>query len=200
MTSGRVSLSEVATQLVIVKHFTYRGADEEWSSVYHFDMSDFASLAAATSFAQAVRDLEKPVVTNNVRYRHFYAYNDGDTVARYSGDLGDTPGTLTTSGVTQLSGDTAYWIRWATGDTNSRGKPIYLRKYFHPAIVTTGSPDSIASTTITALNTYGAAMVSGTIGGVSATLCRPNGHHGSTPVAGVYATTRTLRRRGKRPS
>lgn len=92
------------------------------------------------------------------------------------------------------------WIRWKTARVNTHGKPIYLRKYYHGVIVSPASSDgdTIESTQKTALDSLGPALnaTSGSWPGIAG----PDGVAPGDALASTYATTRTLRRRGKRPS
>ena len=100
---------------------------------------------------------------------------------------------------TDTPGDTAAWVRWATGSLNSNGKAIYLRKYFHDVyyeVATT--PDTIADGQKTAYNTFGTAMLTPITGSIS--MAGPDGEAPPGPRdRSTYITTRTLKRRGRRP-
>jgi hypothetical protein len=58
--------------------------------------------------------------------------------------------------------------------------------------------DKVDTTWITAANTFGAKMIDGTLPG-GAKYCGPQGAVLSAPEASQWLTTRTLKRRGKRP-
>jgi hypothetical protein len=192
-------------QAVIVKSFTYRGSTEEYSNVYHFDGTQPADSSAWSTVLTAIRDAEKSCLPSGVTWVDGYGYNAGSwetkpqTADAHVHWTTSNVGSLSTSGAQVMPGDDAVWVRWDTGDTNSKGKPIYLRKYFHPAVVSSASVDNVLAGQATALATYGGKMVDGTTIAGGLVLCRPNGHHGSNPVVGTYVTTRTLKRRGKRP-
>jgi hypothetical protein len=95
------------------------------------------------------------------------------------------------------------WLRWSTDLLTTKGKPIYLRNYFHGCFRTqTGTDFDLASADQkAALEEYGADWVTGFIDGDGVTHHRagPHGVIGLVPLASTYITTRTLERRGKRP-
>jgi hypothetical protein len=187
-------------KLVTQKSFTYRGAAEEYANIYHFSGTQPADQASWQSFADAVKDLERPILPATVTFTTWLGYNDGSETADFTGaHTGTLTGTFSMTGLIQCPGDDALWVRWATGDRSSQGKPIFLRKYFHPAVTSSTGGDTTAATWRTAAATYGAALTAGGLAG-TAKICRPNGHLGSTVLACTNVTTRTLKRRGRRPS
>lgn len=174
--------------------FTYRGSVEEWSQLYHLD-SDFASHSDFTSTWGAFLTAVKPLIDSTQHLVRVYGYHDTDDAAAYT-DLvtASNAGTLSGVSLVQQAGDSAWWIRWDTERTNSRGRRIFLRKYFHPGWSTSGTPDVLNATVVTNANTFAAA----------ATGTGWNGHHlagpdGNVPGGGAlvstYITTRTLHRR-----
>jgi hypothetical protein len=187
-------------RLVTIKRFTYRGTTEEWSNIYHFTGTQPANSAAWTTIAAAMKNLEASVLPSNQTLTEWYAYNDGSETADFHGThTSSNVGTLATTGGVILPGDAAVWVRWSTGETNSRGKPIYLRKYFHGAIGTTGNIDTVLAAQKTALEAFGGYLIDGTSLAGGLKVSRPNGTIGSSPLGSTYVTTRTLKRRGKRP-
>jgi hypothetical protein len=193
-------------QLVVTKRFTYRTAPEEFSNVYHFNGTDPADQAAWDAWANKIRDIEKPIYPAGVTFVEWYGYNSGSwEIKPTSFDFrgvyaGGTVGTLVTTGYQAAPGDSAATIRFGTGQYTSRGKPIYLRKFIHPAFMDTGTSDLLATPQKTALDTYGTALINGTglIG--TARMSRPNGDLAIDRTTATYITTRTLKRRGKRPT
>jgi len=193
--------------LVVVKRFNYRGdATEEYSNRYILTGSAPATSALWRTLFDALVTAEKvvyPLNTNVVR-GYGYATADDDATAVWSVDLTVSPntvvpGTLTTSSNPQMPGDSAVWVRWKLDRTNSKGKYIYLRKYFHPAYNTqTTNGDGVLGAQITALNLLGSKLEDGSfLDGRKVT-----DKYGTNVIghgASLYVTTRTLKRRGRRP-
>lgn len=200
--------------LTIIKRFTYRGdTTEEFSNTYWLSGSTPASDAGWRTVFDEVVAVEKQVYPATVSVIRGYGY-DGFTVdadgkvnpndSVFSVDLTASPntpvaGTLTISGGIQAPGDSAVWVRWKTSRRSS-GKPIYLRKYFHPAMLGAAAKDDLAGQQTTALNALGTALqTTGLTNG--GTIINPK--HPTDTILGhgasVFATTRTLKRRGKRP-
>lgn len=186
--------------LITQKSFSYRGAAEEYANVYHLSGTQPADQAAWQTLADAVKDLERPILPSSATWTTWLGYNEGSENADFTGaHTGTLTGSLVTTSLAPAPGDCAVWERWSTGDRSSTGKPIFLRKYFHPAYISTAGGDAVGTAQRTGLGSFGSGMVAGTLPG-SMKVCRPNGHVGVTPLAATNVTTRTLKRRGRRPS
>lgn len=182
----------------------YRGAREEWTQQYHFTESAPGDGGAWHDLAISLAALTVSVLPSSSRVIGFYGYTDTDNDAVYSEDwiaMGTTmAGTFDQTGKVIAPGDDAVWLRWKTSRNNSNGKPIYLRKYFH-AVVMEGNntePDVLDSD-------YHDALLSlvDDIQGPSSDwpgLAGPSGDETFLGTAvSTYSTTRTLKRRGRRP-
>lgn len=189
--------------ITLVKRMTYRGAPEEWSNTYHFNGTTPSDDADWKALALAIHSTEKTLYISDVKLVTAYGYEAGtdNSVAQIDFTSG-TPllpaGTYVIGGTAyKWSGDQACWIRAKIG-VSSTGKKVYIRKYFHGGSSEPGSPDEL-DTDLTPLYTAHAvaALGGGWPGG--ATWCGPQGQAGSVPVVSRYVTTRTLKRRGKRP-
>ena len=194
-------VADVAS-IVSVKSFTYRDAPEEWSNRYHFTGDSPADLAGWTTLAQALAALEKATFDSSCHVVRAYGYLSDTTDAVAVVDFTVSPltpvaGTLSLSGE-KCAGDAAGTIRWLTPDRTSKGKPIYLRKYLHAVQANTTDADAVAAAQLTAYGTFGTALLT-SWGSTSATLCDKNGVVPTAPHASPWVTTRTLKRRGKRP-
>jgi hypothetical protein len=192
-----------APALTIVKTFGYRGAPEEWSNTYHFTGGDPASDSDWKDFADAVIALEKLAVGSYSTIIRAIGHKAGVAVADWTYDYAahseEVPCTGNASRV--MPGDVAAWIRWTTDQKTSKGKPIFLRSYYHGVSAdgnTAPALDSLNTTMKTAMETYGQHWVDG-IGADSRKRCGPNGAVGLDKLASTYLTTRTLERRGRRP-
>lgn len=194
--------------IVIIKSFAYRGeAAEKWSNKYYYLGADPADATAWRTFFDQIVAEEKKLYKSNVTVVGGYGYDsDSDAAtAVWSVDLTvspntPVPGTYAPATVQALSGDTANWIRWGTSRFNTKGKRIYLRKYFHPGYADSPSqPDVTDGEWATAAAAYAAKWHDGTsFGGRTISAA---GHDDTIVGHGVssYVTTRTLKRRGKRP-
>lgn len=194
--------------LTVIKRFTYRGnANEEYSNTYHFTGAVPADAAAWRTLFDALVTQEKTVYPASVQVCAGYGYDSDaeDATAVWSVDLDvspntPVPGTGSWGSQQNMPGDDAVWARWKTSRLNTKGKPIYLRKYFHPAVTSTSGPqDNVITGQTTALVAFAAKLRDGTFVDARTITARAHtdtiiGHGAST-----YVTTRTLKRRGKRP-
>lgn len=189
--------------LTIIKQFTYRDQPEEWSNTYHFSGTTPVNEAAWETLARAVANLEKNVLTSNTKIVGAYGYIAGQEASVFQANWLGPPdtaivGSLTWDVSVMCPGDAAATVRWYTGQKNSKGKKIYCRKYFHDVARKSTDPDEVNATWMTNYATLAAGLIAGTLpGGVK--YCGPQGAVLQDPAASPYVTTRTLKRRGKRP-
>lgn len=189
--------------ITIVKRFQYRGQDEEFSNTYHFSGTTPADAAAWKTLADGIIAIEKLTQNSQTKFVRAYGYVAGTEHSVAQIDYTVPPNTLlsgtgTFTGGSLAPGDAAVNIRWLTPDLNSRGKHIYCRKYMHNVYVETAVPDLVLDSQKTAFQTFAGKMIDGTLpGGVK--YCGPQGAVLSSPRVDQYITTRTLKRRGKRP-
>lgn len=195
--------------LTIVKRFTYRGdTTEEYSNTYHFTGDVPADSAAWKALADALIAQEKTVYTGDVSAIRAYGYGDdaADATSVWTWDylgLGtQVAGTLLQGTGVLCPGDSAVWTRWKTSRLNTNSKPIYLRKYYHVAVGTSGTGanrDSVLPAQTTALQALAAKLSDGTF--LDARTITARGHTDTiiSHASSIYVTTRTLKRRGKRP-
>lgn len=188
--------------ITIIKRFQYRGADEEFSNKYHFSGTVPTSSAEWKTLADAIIAAEKLATSSLVKFTRAYGYVAGSNLSvaqiDYKALGAEVTGQYAPIGNTQqVAGDIAAVIRWLTPGVTSRGKKIYLRKYMH-GIYSDLDADKLAADQRTKLATFAAKMIDGTLPG-SATYCGPQGATASMPEVAQYLTTRTLKRRGKRP-
>lgn len=194
------------TGLTIVKKFPYRGdPNEEFSNTYHFTGSVPADSTAWAALAAALAAEEKAVYSADVSIIRYYGYatdNPADA-AVWSSDISGAPiaGTLTPTGGAQMAGDCAVWVRWKTSRLNSKGKAIYLRKYFHDvfATISGSNADTVLAAQKTQLDELGTDLMDGTFLDGRTITARGHTDTITARASSTYVTTRTLKRRGKRP-
>lgn len=190
--------------ITIVKRFTYRGAQEEWSNTYHLDGTTPTSDAAWRALAVAIHASEKTCYVADVKLVTAYGYEAGNehSVSQQdflTGSNALQPGTLATGSTTfPMSGDQAYWVRALVG-VSSTGKKVYVRKYFHGGLTLDTNPDAVHPSARTAALAHATLMLSGSLPGGMKWVA-PQGATPTLPTVGQWVTTRTLKRRGKRPS
>lgn len=190
--------------LVVIKDFLYRGVREEYSNRWHLEGDSLpTSYATFTSFVDTWVVAEKPTVPSTTRFLRALWYPAGDDDALYSYDIsvGGTvtfpPGTLSVGTGVKTPGDVAAIIKHMTVK-RARGKPVYLMHYIHDVLADSGGGDALFAAQRTAMNTFATKLYNGTLSG-TAKLCAPDGSDVSSGGANQYLTTRTLKRRGKRP-
>jgi hypothetical protein len=195
------------TGITMVKRFTYRGdTEEEWSNKYHFRSAPPSTSADWMTLFSALADIERTVYPATTHLVAAYGYNTDDAKPQsvWSIDLDSQgtplPGLFVPAGTDDpLAGDQAYFAEWTIDKRSSKGKPIYLRKYLHGGQCDGVDPDIPGSHYRGVVDTYAHALGS-TTGGFHGGL---RSRTSDAPILWTgtsdYITTRTLRRRGKRP-
>lgn len=189
--------------VTIVKKMTYRGQTEEWSNTYQLDGETPNSPATWKALYDAIIATEKTCYTATSTVIRAYGYESGQDHAVDSYDYlaagAAVPGTATNGSGFPWAGDQAGWLRMRAGNT-SAGKPKYIRKYFHSGASSNGDPADVLVPAIkTAYVAHGVKMTDGTLPGGMKWIA-PGGTVGTQPAASPYVTTRTLKRRGRRPT
>lgn len=190
--------------IVMVWSFDYRGQYEEFSNRYHFNGTLPGTNAEWKVCADALSAAMVHIFSNTVRLQRAYGYVAGQVSSVWGFDYALPPatpilGSGTFSGVT-MPGDAAATTRWETGALNSRGRKIYLRKYWHGVHNEPSHPDQVGSDQITAYNTLATALTTpGVALGGDRVLAGPHGVTAGAHSTSTWITTRTLKRRGRRP-
>lgn len=200
----------MAIGLTVIKvGFRHGAATEEWGNKYHLTGTDPANPTAWRTLFDALVAQEKTLYTSSTKVVRGYGYvsDADDATAVWSVDLQvspntPVPGTLTNADGTYVPSDVATWVRWKLDRNNSNGKPVFLRKYFHDQIMDNSgghaAADSLSVGSKAALNAFASLLFTGA--GVGGSKIRDAGG-GNVIASGIsnYFTTRTLKRRGKRP-
>ena len=196
------------TGITIIKSFPYRGVAEEYSNQYWFTGAVPADATAWRALFDALVTAEIPIYKADVEVVGGYGYDsdlDG-AVAVWSLDLTVSPevpvaGTHAIGTSPSSAGDSAVWVRWKTSRLNTKGKAIYLRKYFHPGYpLSAALGDEIWTGQKTALLALGTKLDDASF--IDARTITALGQTDTILSHGAssYLTTRTLKRRGRRPT
>jgi hypothetical protein len=188
--------------IVLVKEFTYRGKAEEWSNRYTISGTIPTTDAGWEALGKAIWESERTFITTRTKLVTIYGYATGQaaSVASINIRTQNYPfgtGQDTYNAGTAMAGDQAAMLR-AYVRRSSTGKKVYLRKYYHDVSINNADPDQINTVIKGYITAHGAKMLDGSLpGGVK--WISPGGLDASAPEADAYVTTRTLKRRGKRP-
>jgi hypothetical protein len=192
--------------ITTVKAFTYRDvAGEQWSNTYHFDAIPPSSDATWKIVVDALANAEALALPTGCKVVQAYGYNSDDPLAasvygwNYTVGGDEKLGTQGPPGDAQhIAGDQAVMFFAKTDQRNSKGRNIFLRKYWHGGYALASDPDKISATYKSALQTFCDKLAGGTIVelGVWRAQREPSVilSHGVDP----WITTRTLKRRGKK--
>lgn len=193
-----------APGVVVYKTFSYRGAPEEWGNTYHFVGDAPSTDSDWRDLVDALIDLEKEVLLDSITIERAICYADTDDPSVYSYDLaafaGVVPGAISNSslGATIQEGGSSYMARWNTGRRSTKGKPIYLRKYWHPALSGGSGPDAVNATLVPIVATFASTVMSSS--GDWPGLAGPDGNAPIGYLAQTYTNYRTLRKGRRRPT
>jgi hypothetical protein len=190
-------------KVVIVKRFLYRGKEEEWSNSYSLTGGPVGGdYAGWKTLLDAIIASEKVCYRGSSAIVRGYGYADGALQSSQTIDYVAIGGTLVTGTQAgtgaQAEGDQAITLRAATNKRTVKGKPIYIRKYFH-GFIRESSMDYVSTAIMAQLVTHGNKMLDGTLPG-AVKWCAPDGSIANRPQASSFITTRTLKRRGRRPN
>lgn len=190
--------------LTVNKSFTWRGSREVWSNGYHLDSTP-ASSQEWGDLLTTVWQREAVFLPVDVQLEGGTGHTPGtppvlvfESDAAPAGEGGPQGSFVAGAAYHLAPGDVAAWIRWGTDLKNSRGKPVYLRNYYHAVYVAsdgnTLDPVQRAGMMDLALGWQNGV----TIGGRTYRRTGPNHGTPQSHDVSTWATTRTLERRGKR--
>ncbi len=116
--------------VAVDKAVTWRGEEETFANVWHYDASVDTS---SEDVGNAVAAAEKAFFGSNVTFKRVQVWGPADGLPAQSQMLfqKDMTGTGTGSTSTVCALETSAVISWNTGRVNTRGGRIYLRKYLH---------------------------------------------------------------------
>lgn len=186
--------------ITVVKEFTYKGQPEEWSNTYHFSGGTPADEEEWDTLSLFMWNQERAFLSASVSLVTTYGYEAGNESSVYQADWQVPPRSAdpgNRADADPLPGDSTVWVRWNTGQRNSKGRPIYGRKYYHG--VPGAGGDSIPGAVRTIMEEVASNFIDGTIPG-DYRICGPQGATYSDPLVAPFVGYRQLRRTGKRPT
>jgi hypothetical protein len=146
----------------VVKSMAYRGGTKLWSNIYHLNSTTGpASDSAWHTLMDNIVAAEKAIYYSSMQIVECIGY-EGGSFLPISSKTYTQNGTFTDANGIGTPGDCAALLRYTTTQRTSKNHPIYLFNYFHGAVFHTGQPvDTLLSTQKTAIETYGAAWITG---------------------------------------
>lgn len=140
----------------IEKATSFRGVSQPFSNTYYYDTPLPVTVAVANSLIDHIVSLEKPMHTSNVDFKFARCWTAGGTKAENEMITQKAlSGVGTNASIVNnfMDKERAFLVRFRAGN-DSRGRPVYLRKWWHLYLDTFGG----ASVTNTMLaNTAGIA-------------------------------------------
>jgi len=127
----------------ITKSTSFRGATQEFSNVYFYDVGSLPSISQADTFIDNLTTLEKTFHSTQVTFVIGRVWSEtGNKATNEMISQKNLSGAGARSTVSGFDPERAYLLRLRAG-VDSRGNPVYLRKYYHSV----GSFTSNVSTT-----------------------------------------------------
>jgi hypothetical protein len=166
------------------KAVTFRGANQLFSNVYHYQ-GVLPDAAQAAAIASHLRSLEGPFHSSDVGFIRYKVWSaGGSSTANQMIAQGNLTGVGTQTVDTNMDRERAVLIRFPNG-TDVRGRPVYLRKWYHSCGSCSGvafnaagiyqNTAQITSGNRATIATAADAFRSITVGGVTYTLCSKRG-------------------------
>jgi hypothetical protein len=163
----------------LTKRTTWRGIEEEFSNVYHFQT---AVDVTSDQVVDGVLAAEREIFGNNVTFVNAKVWGPTDGTALQSRMLLQrdfaNSGNLAVGAITAK--ELAAVVQWDTGRINLRGGRIFLRKYLHVGRLAASDEEAakgnapMQASSITALTAY-ADDVKNAVGLSGADLCDEKG-------------------------
>jgi len=195
-----------ATAIELTKQFNYRGDPaEQWSNKYWLTGQPPTTPIDWATLIDELLLLEVTCYSAGSRVVGAIAWNDDSPGAQsvYTRDFvaeGITHvGTLSPLNGFLMAGDQAGMFQIKTARKSTRGKPIYLRKYVHDGYVSTADTDTLSADTSAAYTAFAGHLFNGTSLGGRLLRSQKQIEQLVEALVDPWVTTRTLKRRGKRP-
>jgi hypothetical protein len=172
----------------IIKSVNFRGVQQLFANVYHYQ-GTLPDATQAAAIATHLRNLEGPWHSTDVAFNSYKLWSaGGSSTANQMIAQGSLSGLGTQSVNQAIDRERAVLMR-ANNGTDSRGRPVYMRKWYHCCGSCNGVtfagvgilgnyvqiPAGDRATLVTAFNNF----LSITVNSVSYTLCSPRGVNNS---------------------
>lgn len=119
----------------ITKSTSFRGGVQEFSNVYYYDVSGVPTVAQADTIIDNLTAMEKTFHGTTVTFVRGRLWTEtGNKATSEMISQKNLSGTGARSAVTGLDKERAFLVRLRAG-VDSRGNPVYLRKWFHACAV-----------------------------------------------------------------
>lgn len=164
---------------------SFRGVQQEFSNTYYYEYGGVVGSGAGNSAIDAVVAIEKTFHSTNVNFVRGRCWTAGGTKAE-NNMIADKAlsGTGTATAATTMDKERAILVRFRAGN-DSRGNPVYLRKWWHIDAVAVGGSSvtggqlqntaQLDTTQRTAAEGWGNSLKSITISGLTGTLVSDKG-------------------------
>ena len=147
--------------LKVTKSFAFRGGVREWSNRYHFDGTTPADSGHWTTLSDAVVTAEKAILNSGVTIVRTQGYAPGSDVPVFTKTY-TTTGTHAPASPNWMAGEVVALVRYSTATRTSKNHPLYLFSYYHGVASPAAGPfDTLHPTTVTAMDTYASAWITG---------------------------------------
>lgn len=114
----------------VTKKVTFRNTSQEFNNVYHYNLAG-AVIAPAQSLLEEVKAGEVAFHSTDVQFVRGAVWSSGGSIAQNQMLFQEAlTGTGSQSLATAMDRERAVLVQWPAG-IDSRGKPVYLRKWFH---------------------------------------------------------------------
>lgn len=116
--------------VAITKHVSFRGVNQDFSNVYHYN-GPALNASSAAQLAADIKALEVPWHSTDVTFNYYRVWSSGASAGSNNMiNQGPLSGTGSSTTNTSMDRERAILVRFAAG-FDSRGKPVFLRKWFH---------------------------------------------------------------------